>query len=78
MALGKGHQAIMETAYGMTKVVNGQMTVTNVKRFPADKVNPPEGIKSTDWIKGGFKAPGVQPTGPDRRPLFAWNNSSPS
>jgi len=55
MALGKGHQAIMETAYGMTKVVNGQMTVTNVKRFPADQVNPPEGIKSTDWIKNGFK-----------------------
>ena len=55
MALGKGHQAIMETAYGMTKVVNGQMTVTNVKRFPADQVNPPEGVKSTDWIKNGFK-----------------------
>ena len=55
MALGKGHQAIMETAYGMTKVVNGQMTVTNVKRFPAEQVNPPEGVKSTDWIKNGFK-----------------------
>lgn len=55
MALGKGHQAIMETAYGMTKMVDGQMTVTNVKRFPAEQVNPPEGIKSTDWIKNGFK-----------------------
>lgn len=55
MALGKGHQAIMETAYGMSKVVNGQMTVTNVKRFPAEQVNPPEGVKSTDWIKNGFK-----------------------
>ena len=55
MAIGKGHQAIMETAYGMSKVVGGKMTVTNVKRYPAEKVNPPEGVKSADWIKGGFK-----------------------
>jgi len=55
MPLGKGHQAVTESVYGMTKVVNGQMTVTNVKRFPADQVNPPEGVKSTDWIKGGMK-----------------------
>jgi branched-chain amino acid transport system substrate-binding protein len=55
MALGKGHQAIMETVYGMSKLVKGEMTVTNVRRFPAEKVNPPEGIKSTDWIKNGFK-----------------------
>jgi branched-chain amino acid transport system substrate-binding protein len=56
MALGKGHQAIMETAYGQTKVVKGQMTVTNVRRFPAEKVNPPEGVKSADWIASGFKS----------------------
>ena len=55
MARGKGHQAIMEMVYGMTKVVGGKMTVTNVKRYPAEKVNPPEGVKSADWIKGGFK-----------------------
>ncbi len=55
MGLGKGHQAVTETAYGMTKMVNGQMTVTNVKRYPADMVNPPEGVKSADWIKGGLK-----------------------
>jgi branched-chain amino acid transport system substrate-binding protein len=55
MAIGKGHQAIMETVYGMSKVVGGKMTVTNVKRYPAEKVNPPEGAKSADWIKGGFK-----------------------
>jgi branched-chain amino acid transport system substrate-binding protein len=55
MAIGKGHQAIMETAYGVSKVVGGKMTVTNVKRYPAEKVNPPEGVKSADWIKGGFK-----------------------
>jgi branched-chain amino acid transport system substrate-binding protein len=55
MANGKGHQAIMETVYGMSKVVGGKMTVTNVKRYPADKVNPPDGVKSADWIAGGFK-----------------------
>ena len=55
MALGKGHQAIMETAYGQTKVVKGQMTVTRVKRYPAEQVNPPEGVKSADWIASGFR-----------------------
>jgi len=56
MAIGKGHQAIMETAYGQTKLAGGKLTVVNVKRYPADKVNPPEGMKAADWIKGGFKA----------------------
>ena len=55
MAIGKGHQAIMETAYGMTKRVGGKLTMVNVKRYPAEVVNPPEGVKSGDWIKGGFK-----------------------
>jgi branched-chain amino acid transport system substrate-binding protein len=55
MSLGKGHQAIMETVYGMSQVVKGQMTVTRVRRYPAEQVNPPEGIKSADWIKNGFK-----------------------
>jgi branched-chain amino acid transport system substrate-binding protein len=56
MAIGKGHQAIMETAYGQTKLDGGKLTVVNVKRYPAEQVNPPEGVKSADWIKGGFKA----------------------
>ena len=55
MAIGKGHQAIMETAYGMSKVVGGKMTVTKVKRYPAEMVNPPDGVKAADWIKSGFK-----------------------
>jgi len=55
MALGKGHQAIMETAYGQTKLVNGKLQLVNVKRYPAEVVNPPEGVKSADWIKSGFK-----------------------
>ena len=55
MNLGKGHQATMDMAYGMSKLVNGKMTVTNVKHYPADKMNPPEGVKSSDWIASGFK-----------------------
>ena len=55
MAIGRGHQAIMETAYGMTKNVGGKLTMVDVKRYPAEAVNPPEGMKSGDWIKNGFK-----------------------
>ncbi len=55
LANGNGHQAVMETVYGQTKLVNGTLTVVNVKRYPADRVNPPAGMKAADWIKGGFK-----------------------
>jgi branched-chain amino acid transport system substrate-binding protein len=55
MAIGKGHQAIMETAYGMTKRVGGKITIVNIQRYPADIVNPPDGVKSADWIKNSFR-----------------------
>lgn len=55
MINGKGHQGIMETVYGMTKVVGGKMTVTNVKRYPAEMVNPPDGMTGADFIARGFK-----------------------
>ncbi len=55
MSNGKGHQAVMEMVYGMSKVVGGKMTVTNVKRYAAEKVNPPPEMKSADWIAKGFK-----------------------
>jgi branched-chain amino acid transport system substrate-binding protein len=51
MALGKGHQAIEPAAYGTAKSVGGKLTLINVKQYPADRVNPPEGTKSADWIK---------------------------
>jgi branched-chain amino acid transport system substrate-binding protein len=54
MALGKGHQAVEETVYGVAKNSGGKLTFTHVKRFPADQVNPPEGSKSSDWIKTAF------------------------
>jgi branched-chain amino acid transport system substrate-binding protein len=55
-ALNNGHQAVSETAYGRSKLVDGQMTLVDVKRFPAEQVMPPDGVKSTDWIAGGMKA----------------------
>lgn len=55
MKLGKGHQAVTGTAYGSTRTVNGQITVENVKYYPVERIQPPEGVKSLDWIKGGMK-----------------------
>lgn len=55
MALGKGHQAVQGTAFGVVKNVGGKITMTNVKRYAPEDVNPPEGVKSIDWIKGGLK-----------------------
>jgi len=54
MALGNGHQGIQPMVYGMTKAVGGKLTMTNVTRYAAEQVNPPEGVKSEDWIKSGF------------------------
>jgi branched-chain amino acid transport system substrate-binding protein len=58
MALGKGHQAVEEMVYGVVKTVGGKITFTNVKRFPANQVNPPDGVKSADWIKTALKPAG--------------------
>ena len=55
MSLGKGHQAVMDNAIGTAKTVSGQLTIVDVKRYPAARVNPPEGVKSEAWIKSGFK-----------------------
>lgn len=57
MTLGKGHQAIQAMAYGTFKfdAAKGEPQLVDVVRYPAECVNPPEGAKSEDWIKGGFK-----------------------
>ncbi len=55
MTNGKGHQAITGTAYGVSKNVGGKMTIANIKRYPAEMVNPPDGVKAADWINSGFK-----------------------
>jgi branched-chain amino acid transport system substrate-binding protein len=54
MAIGNGHQGIQDMVYGMSKVVDGKLTMTNVSRYAAEQVNPPDGMKSEDWIKSGF------------------------
>lgn len=57
MALGDGHQAITENGYGITKwdAKAGELTLEKVKFYPAECVNPPEGVESVEWIKGGMK-----------------------
>jgi branched-chain amino acid transport system substrate-binding protein len=57
MRLGKGHQAIQSIAYGTYKFdpATGQPTIMDIVSYPAECVNPPEGVKSEEWIKGGFK-----------------------
>jgi branched-chain amino acid transport system substrate-binding protein len=55
MSLGKGHQAVMENAIGTTRSQGGELRVVDIKRYPAEKINPPEGMKSEAWIKSGLK-----------------------
>ena len=57
MALGNGHQAIQAQAIGVTKwdKKEKRVKIVDIEYFKARCVNPPEGIKSLDWIKGGFQ-----------------------
>ena len=55
MALVKGHQATMDAAVGTTRVEGGQLKIVDIARYSADKVNPPDGVKSEAWIKSGLK-----------------------
>jgi branched-chain amino acid transport system substrate-binding protein len=51
MELGKGHQAVQEMVYGQFTDKGGKPGVYNVKHYPANCVNPPDGVTSTEWIK---------------------------
>ncbi len=55
MSLGKGHQAVQEMVYGQFTKKNGKPEIYNVRRYPAECVNPPDGVKSEDWIKNSLK-----------------------
>lgn len=57
MAIGNGHQAIQHTTIGRSKrdEAKGETTIVDQVRFPARCVNPPDGVKTIDWIKSGFK-----------------------
>lgn len=55
MAIGNGHQAIQGIAYGRyKKTEDGQPGVEDVISYAAECVNPPAGMKSTEWIEAGF------------------------
>ncbi|MEB8432677.1 ABC transporter substrate-binding protein [Cocleimonas sp. KMM 6892] len=57
MNLAGGHQATQGTAFGTYKFdkASGKGTLVNIKRYNAACVNPPEGMKSLEWIESGFK-----------------------
>jgi branched-chain amino acid transport system substrate-binding protein len=56
LALGNGHQAIQDMAVGEVffDTEKRSVAVRHVMRFPAECVNPPEGLKSEAWLKGGM------------------------
>ncbi|MCU0868595.1 MAG: ABC transporter substrate-binding protein, partial [Burkholderiales bacterium] len=55
MSLGKGHQAVQRVGMGMVKQVNGKPIITNIKFYGPELISPPDGMKSLDWIRNGFK-----------------------
>lgn len=55
MALGKGHQAVQEMVYGRTKTIDGKLTLVDIVRYAPERVNPPDGVTSHDWIENGLK-----------------------
>jgi branched-chain amino acid transport system substrate-binding protein len=55
MAIGNGHQAIVDAVYGQFRSDPAKgPTITNVRFFPADCVNPPDGATSKEWIEKGL------------------------
>jgi branched-chain amino acid transport system substrate-binding protein len=60
MALAGGHQAIQPNAIGTTKwnTETGKMELVDIEYYNARCVNPPEGMKSSEWLAQGF--PGAQ------------------
>ena len=56
MALANGHQAITESALGVTKWddENGYMSVTDVEYYPAECIMPPAGQTSVEWLEAGM------------------------
>jgi branched-chain amino acid transport system substrate-binding protein len=57
MALGKGHQAVQQVPYGTVRNVDGKIMLVNVKYYQPELISPPDGMKSVDWIRSGFKRP---------------------
>jgi hypothetical protein len=47
--------AIMNAPVGVFSMEGGQPQLVDVVDYAAECVNPPEGVKSIDWIQGGFE-----------------------
>lgn len=58
MKNGDGHQAIQSIAFSRTKynAEKKRVDLVDIVNFEAECVNPPPGVKSIDWIKGGMKS----------------------
>ena len=56
MALGKGHQAVSDIAYGTYRFnkAENRPEIVDVVRYPAECVNPPEGMTSDAWLQAGM------------------------
>ncbi len=55
MTNGNGHQAVQEMVFGQVAKIDGKLAMRDVVRYNAECVNPPNGVKATDWIDGGLK-----------------------
>jgi len=57
MALGKGHQGISEISYGTSRFnkQTGRPDLVDVVFYPAECVNPPDGMTAVAWLEGGMK-----------------------
>jgi branched-chain amino acid transport system substrate-binding protein len=57
MKLADGHQAIQPIAISRTKYNpdSKRVDLVDIQYFAAECVNPPPGVKSLDWIKGGMQ-----------------------
>ncbi|MGY8869768.1 MAG: ABC transporter substrate-binding protein [Pseudomonadales bacterium] len=54
MNMGNGHQASMEMVYGRYALQDGKPSVTDVRRYAASCVNPPQEMSSVEWIEKGM------------------------
>lgn len=56
LAIGNGHQGVGEISYGTTRFdkAGDKAGVVDVKRYGAECVNPPAGVKSLEWLEKGM------------------------
>lgn len=56
MAIGNGHQGISDIAYGTFKYnkAEARPEIVDVVRYPAECVNPPANMTSTEWLEKGM------------------------